>query len=105
VDCVANFAIILLFPALTTAFGLPMLMVLLAILAVLAIGFVARYLPETKNLTLDEVTHIFDKQAATTHPTLMGPAFFGPGFYRPLRRFLAFQPGVVNFLRRAISKS
>jgi len=69
VDWVANFAIILLFPALTTAFGLPMLMVLLAILAVLAIGFVARYLPETKNLTLDEVTHIFDKQAATTHPT------------------------------------
>ena len=67
VDWMANFAIILLFPALTTAFGLPVLMVLLAVLAVLAIGFVARYLPETKNLTLDEVTHTFDQQAATTH--------------------------------------
>ena len=67
VDWVANFAIILLFPALTTAFGLPVLMVLLAVLAVLAIGFVARYLPETKNLTLDEVTHTFDQQAGTTH--------------------------------------
>ena len=33
------------------------------------------------------------------------PAFFGPGFYRPLRCFLAFQPGVVNFLRCAISES
>jgi MFS transporter, SP family, arabinose:H+ symporter len=67
VDWVANFAIILLFPALTTAFGLPVLMVLLAVLAVLAIGFVARFLPETKNLTLDEVTQTFEKQAATTH--------------------------------------
>jgi len=67
VDWMANFAIILLFPALTTAFGLPVLMVLLAVLAVLAIGFVARFLPETKNLTLDEVTHTFDQQAATTH--------------------------------------
>jgi len=68
VDCVANFAIILLFPALTTAFGLPVLMVLLAVLAVLAIGFVARFLPETKNMTLDEVIQTFDEQAATTHP-------------------------------------
>ncbi len=35
----------------------------------------------------------------------MGLAFFGPGFYRALRCFLAFQPGVVNFLRCAISES
>jgi sugar porter (SP) family MFS transporter len=67
VDWVANFAIILLFPALTTAFGLPVLMVLLAVLAVLAIGFVTRYMPETKNLSLDEVIDTFDQQAATTH--------------------------------------
>ena len=36
---------------------------------------------------------------------LSSPAFFGPGFYRPLHCFLAFQPGVVNFLRCAISES
>jgi sugar porter (SP) family MFS transporter len=65
VDWVANFVIILLFPALTTALGLPPVMVLLAVLAVLAIVFVARFLPETKNLTLDQITQIFEQPAST----------------------------------------
>jgi SP family arabinose:H+ symporter-like MFS transporter len=64
VDWVANFVIILLFPALTTALGLPPVMVLLAVFAVLAIVFVARFLPETKNLTLDQITHIFEQPAS-----------------------------------------
>src|SRR4029079_14871436 len=36
---------------------------------------------------------------------LSGPAFFGPGFHWSLCCFLAFQPGVVNFLRCAVSES
>ena len=38
-------------------------MVLFAVLAVLAIGFVARFLPETKGLPLEEVTAVFEKKA------------------------------------------
>ncbi len=34
-----------------------------AVLAVIAIGFVAKYLPETKGLPLEEVTAVFDRQA------------------------------------------
>src|SRR5689334_12250827 len=41
----------------------------------------------------------------TRHGRLSSPAFFGPGSYRPLRCFLAFQPGIVYFLRCAVSES
>ena len=44
--------------------GLAWVMVLFAFLAVLAIGFVARFLPETKGLPLEEVTAVFEKRAS-----------------------------------------
>jgi MFS family permease len=66
VDWLANFVIILVFPALTTAVGLAWVMVLFAVLAVAAIVFIARFLPETKGLPLEDVVGVFERQAATT---------------------------------------
>jgi SP family arabinose:H+ symporter-like MFS transporter len=63
VDWVANFVIVQWFPTLNTKFGLAWVMVLFAVLAVLAIAFVARFLPETKGLPLEQVTAVFDRQA------------------------------------------
>jgi SP family arabinose:H+ symporter-like MFS transporter len=63
VDWMANFVIIQWFPALNEAMGLAWVMVLMAALAVLAIAFVARFLPETKGLALEDVTALFEKQA------------------------------------------
>jgi SP family arabinose:H+ symporter-like MFS transporter len=63
VDWVANFVIVQWFPTLNTKFGLAWVMVLFAVLAVLAIAFVARFLPETKGLPLERVTAVFDRQA------------------------------------------
>jgi SP family arabinose:H+ symporter-like MFS transporter len=64
VNWIANFALIELFPVMQAAFGLPWVMVLLSALSVLAILFVTRYLPETKNLSVEEVVAVFDEQAA-----------------------------------------
>jgi SP family arabinose:H+ symporter-like MFS transporter len=60
VDWVANFAIIEIFPTLQTGIGLGWVLVIFAALAVVAIGFVARYLPETKNRSVEEITRIFE---------------------------------------------
>ena len=68
VDWLANFAIIQFFPSLNATFGLAWVMVLFAVLSLLAIAFVARFLPETKNLPLEEVNAVFEKQA-TARPS------------------------------------
>ena len=64
VDWVANFVIIEFFPTLNKSFGLAWVMVLFAALAVLAVLFIARYLPETKGLALEDVVAVFERQAA-----------------------------------------
>jgi len=64
VDWVANFVIIEFFPTLNKSFGLAWVMVLFAALAVLAVLFIARYLPETKGLPLEDVVAVFERQAA-----------------------------------------
>ena len=64
VDWLANFVIIEIFPTLQTKFGLARVMLLFVVLAVVAIAFVARYLPETKGLTVEEVVTVFEGQAA-----------------------------------------
>jgi sugar porter (SP) family MFS transporter len=64
VNWVANFALIEAFPALQSAIGLPWVMVLLAALSVVAFGFVHRFLPETKSLSVEEVVAVFEDQAA-----------------------------------------
>ena len=69
-DWLANFVIIQWFPTLNTAWGLAWVMVLFAALSILAAGFVARFLPETKNLALEEVTAVFERQAAGKQATV-----------------------------------
>ncbi len=63
VNWLANFVIIQWFPTLNEAFGLAWVMVLFAALSVLAVFFVARFLPETKGRALEDVTEIFERQA------------------------------------------
>jgi MFS transporter, SP family, arabinose:H+ symporter len=75
VDWIANFAIVQWFPSLQDAFGLAWVMVLFAVLAVLAIAFVALFLPETKGLALEDVTAVFERKA-TGKESPVGP---GPG--------------------------
>jgi sugar porter (SP) family MFS transporter len=64
VDWLANFVLILIFPALTTAIGLGWVMVVFAVLCVLAVGFVARFLPETKGVPLEDVVAVFEQRHA-----------------------------------------
>ena len=63
-DWLANFVIIQWFPTLNAAWGLAWVMVLFAALSVLAAWFVVRFLPETKGLALEQVTAVFERQAA-----------------------------------------
>src|ERR1700730_6435212 len=62
VDWVANFALIEAFPSWQNAWGLAWVMVSFAVLSVVAIGFVYRWLPETKGLSVEQVVQIFEKQ-------------------------------------------
>ncbi len=66
-DWLANFALILLFPVLQSGFGLAWVMVAFAALSVLAIVFVASFLPETKDLSLDEITEVFEAASSKQH--------------------------------------
>jgi MFS transporter, SP family, arabinose:H+ symporter len=68
VDWLANFALIEVFPAWQNGVGLAWVMVSFAVLAVLAIGFVARFLPETKGLALEQVVSVFEQQAVRSKP-------------------------------------
>jgi sugar porter (SP) family MFS transporter len=63
VDWLANFVIVQWFPTLNDHWGLAWVMILFAVLALLAIVFVARFLPETKELALEDVIAVFDRQA------------------------------------------
>jgi len=63
VDWLANFALILLIPTMQQTMGLAWLMVMFAVLSVVAILFVVAFLPETKELSVEEVTRIFEQQA------------------------------------------
>jgi len=64
VDWMANFVIIQWFPTLNSALGLAWVMVLMAALAALAVLFVARFLPETKGVPLEDVTALFERHAS-----------------------------------------
>jgi sugar porter (SP) family MFS transporter len=63
VDWLANFALIEVFPAWHNAIGLGWVMVCFAVIAVLAIGFVYRWLPETKGLSVEQAVRVFERQA------------------------------------------
>lgn len=63
-DWLANFALIVVFPVWQAGVGLAWVMVSFAALAILAIVFVSKFLPETKGLSVEEITAIFERQAA-----------------------------------------
>jgi MFS transporter, SP family, arabinose:H+ symporter len=72
VNWLANFVIIVAFPTLNTAFGLPAVMLLFSGLALVAVLFVARFLPETKTLSVEEVVAVFERQSAGEGASLSG---------------------------------
>jgi SP family arabinose:H+ symporter-like MFS transporter len=63
VDWVANFALIEVFPSWQSGWGLAWVMVSFAVLSVVAIGFVFRFLPETKGLSVEQAVEVFEEQA------------------------------------------
>ncbi len=63
VDWAANFALIEVFPTWQSGIGLGWIMICFAGISVLAIGFVYRFLPETKNRSVEEITEVFERQA------------------------------------------
>ena len=62
VDWLANFAIIEVFPAWHNAVGLAWVMVSFAALAVAAMIFVYRFLPETKDLSVEDAVDVFERE-------------------------------------------
>jgi SP family arabinose:H+ symporter-like MFS transporter len=73
VDWVANFALIEIFPVWQSGMHLGWIMVCFAGLSLAAIAFVYRFLPETKNRSVEEITELFEEQAATGPPKAEPP--------------------------------
>jgi MFS family permease len=63
-DWLANFVIIEIFPSWQSGWGLAWVMVSFAVLALLAILFIAVFLPETKGLSVEDIIDTFEKKAA-----------------------------------------
>jgi SP family arabinose:H+ symporter-like MFS transporter len=64
VDWIANFALVEVFPVWQAGIGLGWVLVCFAGLCILAILFVGKFLPETKGHSVEEITEIFERQAA-----------------------------------------
>jgi MFS family permease len=62
IDWLANFLIIEVFPVSQNAIGLDGVLVIFAGLCALAIVFVWKFLPETKELPVEEIVRVFEKQ-------------------------------------------
>jgi len=62
IDWLANFLIIEIFPVSQNALSLGGVMVIFAGLCALAIVFVWKFLPETKELPVEEIVRVFEKQ-------------------------------------------
>jgi MFS transporter, SP family, arabinose:H+ symporter len=63
VDWLANYALIEAFPAWHTSIGLGWVMVCFAVLCVVAIGFVYKFLPETKGLSVEQAVQVYEREA------------------------------------------
>ena len=59
----ANFALIEAFPAWQNSWGLGWVMVSFAVLSLIAIGFVYKFVPETKGHSVEQIVQIFEKEA------------------------------------------
>jgi sugar porter (SP) family MFS transporter len=66
VDWLANFALIEVFPASQRAIGLGWVLICFAALCVMAIVFVVRFVPETKGMSVEDITEMFEEQAASS---------------------------------------
>jgi len=64
-DWLANYALIEAFPAWHRAIGVDWVLVCFAALCLVAIMFVYRYLPETKGLSVEQVSDLFEQQATS----------------------------------------
>jgi MFS transporter, SP family, arabinose:H+ symporter len=64
IDWLANFFLIEVFPVWQNAISLAGVMVCFAALCLAAIVFVYRFLPETKNLPVEEIVRVFERQPA-----------------------------------------
>jgi MFS transporter, SP family, arabinose:H+ symporter len=69
VDWLANYALIEAFPVWHNSIGLAWVMVCFAVLCVVGIGFVYRFLPETKGLSVEQAVHVYEQEAAGSGPT------------------------------------
>jgi MFS family permease len=69
VDWLANFALIEVFPTWQSSIGLAWVLVCFAGLCVMAITFVAVFLPETKGLPVEEIVHLYERQAGVESAT------------------------------------
>src|SRR5262245_56556906 len=74
VDWAANFALIEVFPTWQTGIGLGWIMICFAAISVIAIAFVYRFLPETKNRSVEEITQVFERQASGDRSAGIMPA-------------------------------
>jgi MFS transporter, SP family, arabinose:H+ symporter len=63
VDWLANFALIEAFPVWSNGIGLGWVMVCFAALAIVAMGFVYRFLPETKGLSVEQAVETYERAA------------------------------------------
>jgi MFS transporter, SP family, arabinose:H+ symporter len=63
VNWLSNFVIIVAFPTMQTAFGLPAVMMLFVVLSVLALALTRKFLPETKGLSVEEVVAEFERES------------------------------------------
>ncbi|HZC73927.1 MAG TPA: sugar porter family MFS transporter [Jatrophihabitans sp.] len=64
VDWLANYALIEAFPAWQRSIGLAWVLVCFAALCAVAVMFVMMFLPETKGLSVEQITELFDKEAS-----------------------------------------
>ncbi len=69
VDWLANFALIEVFPASQRAIGLGWVLICFAALCLMAIAFVVVLVPETKGMSVEEITELFEKEASSTGST------------------------------------
>ena len=65
IDWLANFLLIEVFPVWQNTISLAGVLVCFAALAVLAIVFVWKFLPETKGLPVEEIVRIFEQHPAS----------------------------------------